>query len=173
MLLGLTWTEFASNAALVLAGALWLLRGAAAIKSVLPARAKPTFDKANIWFGFSDQSGAPLICTVEVGNAKGTKDCSLVRIEVTLKGGLCIGPQGRISWVKGPGLTRVPRTQLPIPIPSGQSTRATITGSRPGLIISESDHSLPAEVTVEFNTGKTATRKITAFLDAHIDYRPF
>ncbi len=173
MLLGLSWMKVLWTVGSILALAFWLLEGANRVKNILPKRAKPTFDKVNIWFGFSDGRMTPLICTVEVGNAKGTKDCSLVRIEVTLKGGLCIGPQGQISWISGPGLVQVLRTQLPIAVPSGQSTRATITGSRPGLTISESDHSLDAEVTVEFNTGKTATRKITAFFDAHMDYRPF
>jgi hypothetical protein len=150
------WKGFVSGAALT---ALAFLRGVAAIKALWPNRAKPqVLDTQKCFIDIS-----PAVVTVKfellVNNA-GSKDCSVVLVELML-------PNGRFA-----NLDRESSTTLPKTIAAGQTERITMWGwcgkpqelnlrplSKERLALQPPQNSVEGTVVVKFNTKKIIKKK--------------
>lgn len=143
---------------------IWLLEGACKAKSLLPKRAKPKVDKADIYF-HQLMDGEPcdvcFRCTFLADNGKGTKDCSLTNIEIFVNGE---------SATRRDMLEIVDSTPLPVAIAPGRSEKVMVLGRWVGSRATEKDvyTRIPVMVTVNFNTGKEIKINLEASHNPHL-----
>ena len=162
------WKGFLSGAASVALVFLTLIKGIAALKSILPNRAKPQLlDIQNCCISIGpDTTFEPFWFELLVNNA-GSKDCSVISVELRL-------PNGDISkLVWASSSTRLPKT-----IAAGQTERITRNGqcggkaqygqcskpqglntSKERLALQPQQNSVEGTVVVKFNTKKIIEKK--------------
>jgi hypothetical protein len=153
------WKGFLSGAASVALVFLTLIKGIAALKSILPNRAKPQLlDIQNCCISIGpDTTFEPFWFELLVNNA-GSKDCSVISVELRL-------PNGDISkLVWASSSTRLPKT-----IAAGQTERITRNGqcgkpqglntSKERLALQPQQNSVEGTVVVKFNTNKIIEKK--------------
>jgi len=165
------WKGFAWGC--VVAG-ITALKGAAAVKSLWPRRARPRLGEAHVMYGYSSGLGTPVACRVDVNNHKGTKDCSVVGVEVRLGDKpVALGGTVHLSSPESSEITKVKSDGVGSAVPAGHAKRLQIVGRCPGMAVSTADRELPAEVAVKFNNEKTLRTSVTAHLRETIEYHSF
>ena len=168
-----SWPNVLGVLGFILAGALWLLKGANEVKSLLPKRPRPRLEEVQLQYGSLSEEATPSFrCDILVNNIKGDKDCSLKDVKISING-VQGATGGYLGWHDEEGFTTVTSTDLPQTVAVGPSIKVCIVGCCCGLRRSSKNNSLPATVTVKFNIGKPVIKKITALFDPRIERYSF
>ena len=156
------WKGFVSGAALT--SLVTVLKVPVLIKELWPRRAKPRLLDAKNCCILAFSGGEHVEFDLLVDNAGGTKDCSVISVELRC-------PNGVITDLNKAHLANFryePSTQLPTTISAGRTERIIASGytnKANRFKLQPKQHSVEATAVVKFNTGKTIEKKISFIIE--------